>query len=259
MRDHGLLTPEQEELLVRLVEAAHSVPRTEREPFLVIHPLSASYYLVSHAALPHNFDVYPGDWHALVSEGLLAQSQQAYADVFDLTPRGFAYYQALKQRSASPMAQVETEIRQYLDADRFQQRYPEAYRKWAEAAERLWVSDSEREFTRIGHDCREALQAFVTTLVDRFRPTGVDSDKQHDRARLKAILEQQKQHLGETEREFLEALYTYWGALSGGLVQRQEHGAQREHEPLTWEDGRRVVFHAAVVMYELDRSLLRTR
>lgn len=259
MLDQGLLEPEQEELLVTLVEAARSVPRTEREPFLVIHPLGASYYLVSHAALPRDLDPYPGDWNALIREGLLAQSQPDDADLFDITTRGFAYYQELKKRSASPMVQVETEIRQYLDADRFRQRYPEAYRKWAEAAERLWVSDSEREFTRIGHDCREALQIFVTTLVDRFRPTDVDPNKQHDRARLKAVLEQQKQHLSETEHEFLDALYNYWGALSGGLVQRQEHGGQREKEPLTWEDGRRVVFQAAVVMNELDRSLMRNR
>ena len=48
----------------------------------------------------------------------------------------------------------------------------------------------------------------------------------------------------------------YWGTLSD-LVQRQEHGAAKEGEPLTWEDGQRVVFHTAIVMWEIDRSLLR--
>jgi hypothetical protein len=38
-------------------------------------------------------------------------------------------------------------------------------------------------------------------------------------------------------------------------VQRQEHGAQKEGRPLVWEDGRRVVFQTAIVMFELDRAL----
>jgi hypothetical protein len=39
------------------------------------------------------------------------------------------------------------------------------------------------------------------------------------------------------------------------LVQRQEHAGQREGEPLVWEDGRRIVFQTAIVMFEIDRSL----
>ena len=38
------------------------------------------------------------------------------------------------------------------------------------------------------------------------------------------------------------------------LVQRQEHGGQKEGEPLGWEDGRRVVFQTANVMVELHRA-----
>jgi hypothetical protein len=40
----------------------------------------------------------------------------------------------------------------------------------------------------------------------------------------------------------------YWNALVD-LHQRQEHGAQRQGQPLTWEDGRRVVFQTILVMY----------
>jgi hypothetical protein len=102
------------------------------------------------------------------------------------------------------------------------------------------------------------MQVFATTLVERFRPPNVDQDKQHDRARLKAVLVHHREQIGETEGEFLDALNAYWGALST-LVQRQEHGAQREKETLVWEDGRRVVFQTAVVMYEVDQSLTRTK
>jgi hypothetical protein len=50
----------------------------------------------------------------------------------------------------------------------------------------------------------------------------------------------------------LKALLAYWGTVND-LVQRQEHGGQKEREPLKWEDGRRVVFQTAVVMFEIAR------
>jgi hypothetical protein len=52
----------------------------------------------------------------------------------------------------------------------------------------------------------------------------------------------------------LDALLAYWGTTSD-LAQRQEHGAQKEGEVLTWEDSRRLVFHTAIVMVEIDRTL----
>lgn len=175
-----------------------------------------------------------------------------------VTPRGFNYYAQLKGQGVGPIRRIETEIQQYLDAEDFRRRYPDAYGKWAKAAERLWRADAERELTGIGHDCREAMQAFVTRLVELCDPVDVESDKARDRARLKAVLDQRKLHLGKTKWEVLDALYSYWGALSA-LVQRQEHGAQREGEMLTWEDGRWIVFQTAFIMYELDRSLRLTR
>jgi hypothetical protein len=142
----------------------------------------------------------------------------------------------------------------YLDSDAFQQSYPEAHRKWAEAAELLWKSDSQRQLTMIGHLCREAMQEFGTALVDRHQPSGVDADKAHDVARIRAVLDQHRPLLGTTAAPFLDALLPYWGTVTD-LVQRQEHGAQKEGRPLVWEDGRRVVFQTAVVMFEVDRVL----
>lgn len=62
--------------------------------------------------------------------------------------------------------------------------------------------------------------------------------------------------LGTTEEPFLEAVVAYWGTVAD-LIERQEHGAQKEGEALTWEDARRIVFHTAIVMFEVDRSLSR--
>jgi hypothetical protein len=55
--------------------------------------------------------------------------------------------------------------------------------------------------------------------------------------------------------QLAEAIIGYWGAVSD-LAQRQEHGAQKEGDPLTLEDSRRLVFHTAFVMYELDRLVV---
>jgi hypothetical protein len=53
---------------------------------------------------------------------------------------------------------------------------------------------------------------------------------------------------------FLDALIAYWRAVSN-LVQRQEHGVQKAGSQLVFEDGRRVIFQTAIVMFEVDRAL----
>lgn len=149
---------------------------------------------------------------------------------------------------------VEHELQHYLDSAAFRRRHPAAYEKWSQAAAKLWSSDSEREWTSIGHLCREAVQEFAANLVEQFQPPGAPGDRQKTVARVRVTLDQQQARLASTEKPFLEALMTYWGAVND-LIQRQEHGGQREGNPLVWEDARRVVFQTVVVMYELDRSL----
>jgi hypothetical protein len=122
----------------------------------------------------------------------------------------------------------------------------------------LWECDSREQLTAIGHFCREALQEFATALADEHQPADVDKDIQHTVARIKAVLGLRRGDLGKTEKQFLDALITYWGTVSD-LSQRQEHGAQKEGELLIWEDSRRVVFQTAIVMFEVDRSLSRPR
>jgi len=148
-------------------------------------------------------------------------------------------------------------VRQYLDADRFQRRYPEAYGKWAEAEELLWSSESESQFTTIGHLCREAMQEFAGALVRQHQMHDADPDKAHTIARIRCLLDSKKEQLGSTEMPFLDALLSYWRTVSN-LAQRQEHGGQREGKPLVWEDARRVVFQCAVVMFEIDSALSRS-
>jgi hypothetical protein len=163
-------------------------------------------------------------------------------------------YEEIKRRSGAPAQQLQEELVRYLDAEGFQRRYPEAYRKWFQAAEKLWSSDSEQQLTQIGHLCREAIQEFAAVLVEKHGLAALIPDKAKNVARIKAVLDRHASTLGTTVAPFLDALLAYWRTVSD-LVQRQEHGGQKEGRPLIWEDGRRVVFQSAVVMFEIDRTL----
>jgi hypothetical protein len=256
MVDGVLLRPEQEDLLVTLVEAERKLPRGEREQFMFFPTLADPG--LAHPGLPgREIPVYVGDLDALSSAGLLHETwTRSGARLFDITPAGLAAYEAIKKRSGAPVEQLEEDMRHYLDAEVFQKRYPRAYRKWAEAAEKLWSSDSEEQLNTVGHLCREAIQEFAAALVERYKPPEVSLDKAHDINRIQAVLDQNAARLGTRVSEFLEALLNYWRTVSR-LVQRQVHGSQKEDRPLVLEDGRRVVFHTAVVMYEVDRALER--
>jgi len=157
-----------------------------------------------------------------------------------------------------PLERVQETVRNYILSDDIQRQYPLAYKKWSDAEAMLWSSDSEEKFTTVGHLCREAFQEFATYLVEKYQPPNVDENKSHDVARIKAVLAALDPRLGETEKPFLSALLAYWGTLSD-LIQRQEHGAQKEGEPLVWVDARRVVFQTAILMFEIDSSLKNLR
>ena len=145
-------------------------------------------------------------------------------------------------------------MRQYLDAEAFQTRYPAAYQKWSEAEKLLWGADSEQQLTVIGHRCREAMQEFADTLVKLHQPPREEPKKDKTFNRICSVIEPKKEQLGASKSAFLDALLTYSKQVIQ-LMQRQEHGGLKEGESLTWEDGRRVVFQTMVVMFEIDRAL----
>jgi hypothetical protein len=255
-----LLQPEQEDLLVILVEATRNLLPGQREQFMFL-PTAGDSNSLCHPGLPGGeISAYDGDLDVLSNEGLINRTWGGRSGdwYFDVTPRGFAVYEAIKRRAGAPVRQIEEELTRYLDAEVFQERYPEAYRKWSEATEKLWSSEPEQQLTTIGHLCREAIQEFATALVERHKPREVDQDKAHDIARVTAVLDQHATKFGTRVSSFLDALVAYWRTVSG-LVQRQEHGRQKEDRPLVCEDGRRVVFQTAIVMFEIDRALERGR
>lgn len=199
-----------------------------------------------------------GDIEYLVSCGLLLGHALPHGFRFDITPVGFSFYEEAKQQTGQPTQRVKSSIKTYFDSTDFQKVYSQAYIKWSEAESLLWRSDSLSQLTTIGHLCREAMQEFASACVERYRLSDIDKDKAHIIERLRAVLTHFSARLGHTEKPLYDALLVYWGTLSD-LVQRQEHGAQKEGQQLIWEDGRRVVFQTAVVMFEVDRVLSRSQ
>ncbi len=259
MFDDIPLQPEQKNLLAKLVEANRNVAPQKREKFIVNQADDQTWIL--HPGLQdRHLETHIEDIEILERQGLieLSYDSRGKPSLFYVTPEGFQYYREMKEREGQPVQRIETGIRQYINADQFQKKYPAAYQKWAEAEALLWSSDPEKQLTTIGHLCREAVQEFATFLVEQHKPPNVDQNKARTVARVKAVLNLKKQQAGDTVHDFLDALLDYWRALDG-LIQRQEHDAKKEGEQLVWEDGRRVVFQTAVVMFEIDHSLSRIK
>ena len=110
-------------------------------------------------------------------------------------------------------------------------------------------------FSNFDRGClSDAYQEFADDLVKIHKVADASANKSSTVNRIKSVLNQKNSKLGKTHSEFLHALIPFWGTVSD-LVQRQEHGAERENESLKWEDARLVTFQTMVVMYEIDRAI----
>jgi hypothetical protein len=255
LKERILLEPEQVSLLCRLIEAERSVPKGQRGKFIAAGSDQTSSAVFLYTA-PGGIRVVGSttDAEILAEKGLLGLTYSSQGGrLFHITPEALEYYRGLMQAS-KPTEAVEEKMRSHLSSKHFERSYEAAYQKWSQAEALLWKSDSDKQYTSVGHLCREALQEFADALVSIHTPPNADSDKARTKSRIRAVVELRKNSLCSTERELLDRLVDYWHVVSD-LVQRQEHGAQRDGAPLTWEDARRVVFQTLVVMYEVDRSL----
>ncbi|MDQ3552848.1 MAG: hypothetical protein M3395_00345 [Chloroflexota bacterium] len=171
-----------------------------------------------------------------------------------VTPLGFRFYERLRTQSAEPVTQLEDEIRRWLDGKAFADRHPRALAAWRAAMAGLWAADDQSAFRAIGGHCREAMQLYSTDLVKRLEPADVDHDSAHTRNRLRAAVNARRSELGDTASDVLEAFVTTWDA-TDNAVQQLAHAGQKQGRQLAWEDVRRTVFLAGVVMFELDRAL----
>lgn len=261
MDSQVLLDPEQERTLCFLVEASRAVGPDNRRPFYGLKVIGSANLMVQHPGIPKGHPgLYPGDVEQLAEEGLLRLNiRGSNTWVIDVTPLGYRHYEQIRQEQSSAAAAVTGAVQEYLDFAGFANRHPQASEKWRAAADLLWSTQSERadQQTTVGHLCREAQQAFISSLMVLCPTPDAPSDPAKTVSRLQAIL---RAHAPKSTAvaQLGEAMAGYWGAVSD-IVQRQEHGAQKEGEPLTWEDSRRAVFQTMFLMSELDRLLAVSR
>lgn len=252
-----LLTQEQVDLLFVLVEAARGVPRDRRQMFYYGHVVSKDpRALIRHEGLPAGeARAHFGDIEVLARENLVMLKRESrYDGSFDILPAGFKYYELAKKDMGEPLDRVQKTVRNFLSSEVFAGSYPAVYQKWVAAESKLWASDSEDQLTTIGHLCREAMQEFATALIVRYCPSDYPQEKIKTVARMQAVLQMKSSQLGKDNKQFLDALLAYWGAIND-LIQRQEHSGQKEGKPLNWEDARRVVFQTAIVFFEVAKFL----
>ena len=245
-----MLEPAQEDLLLDMADAATAVPRAEQQWRLQsqgdgTHILSGPWGTRS---------VLLSDVSALREHKLLEMVTANYVHGSDYVITGVGYFtaDAIRHARSSGFAGQEADARRLLESEGFRKNYPEAFDRWSEAEQALRLP--EPDLTTVGHKAREAMQEFATALLERYGPVDADPDPAHVNRRLGAVIAQYLPQLGEARVELLKALGDYSEATMN-IIQRQEHGGQKEGHPLTWADGRRVVFHVAAVIYEFATTI----
>ncbi|HEV2772366.1 MAG TPA: hypothetical protein VGV57_06000 [Thermoleophilaceae bacterium] len=247
------LEPEQEEILTALVEASRGRPRDERT--FNLWSLDQGDFIAGVGAEGH-LPALPDDVETFEQLGFVKITNRGKRGslTFYVTTAALEHDESLKRRPVDSIDQVEHEMRSLLDSKRFRSIYSTALDRWAEAVDLLWSANAPRELTTIGHKAREAMMAFATALVERHKPPEYAREASKTVDRVRAVLQMYRSSMSYKHVALLDALLPYWGT-SVDLVQRQEHGAEREGEELTWEDGRRVVLQTAVVMLEVHRAV----
>lgn len=198
------------------------------------------------------------DLDVLRAAGLIQvlQRQGQNTTQFVVSPRGFAYWEALQHEKGGPTQRMESAVRSLFDQQPTSGPYRAAFVKWSAAEKLLYVAkDTPDDLTTVGHLCREAMQEFADAWA---RGLGYESpeDVAKTKNRVAAGVAVLRDRLPESYGELLDALDAWWSAVNG-LVQRQEHGAKKEGEPIGWDDARLVVTQTAMVMFGLVRAAAR--
>lgn len=161
MYEDIILEPVQEELLIKIVEAARNMPLNNRQKFYVIQSNLGA--CLEHSNIPEDkSEIYYGDIEVLANEGLIAPGYGSQGiSSFDVTPLGFKYYEFLKSRQGEPVERIESTIRKYLNAHDFQKKYSKAFEKWSAAENLLWKqipsSNSQQSGIYVVNRCRNLL------------------------------------------------------------------------------------------------------
>lgn len=247
-----ILEPEQEDLFIGIVEARRSCPRDQWDILFMIKGFHELIITSKDCEDRRIGNIIPGDIDELISKGFLRViNETAGEQHFSIPAEGYQYYDWLMKQQGKPVERIEKQTFRYLEFEDFRKQYPDAYRKIKQAEKMLWSADKEEQFTTIGHLCREAVQDFADTLYKLMMGIEYEGPKTQTHNRIETIITEKCD--SKKVRKYLRALFDYWKAV-GGLIQKQEHRAEKEKEQLTWEDTRRVVFQSVNVMNELHKT-----
>jgi hypothetical protein len=154
------LEDEQRDLLSWMVEGERDLSQSQHDSFLLVGV--AEGYFLMHPFLGERSYVRRGDLETLADYRLLRRDTGCGGEaLYEVTPQGRRYYAEMKRRAGEAIAVVEHEVRSFLDGDAFATAFPDAYERWRQAEQELWDAEDVARMTRIGHMCREALQAFA--------------------------------------------------------------------------------------------------
>jgi len=252
--DQIILEPEQQDLFIRMVENVRSVPRENRSPMIEANSNDGTCLIMPKGEIT---GYAYGDPDSLTTVGLLQMDYSSRGNKrYTISPVGYKYYDWLMKEQGKPVERIESQTFRYMEFENFRKTYPEAYRKIKQAEELLWSADKEEQFTTIGHLCREAVQDFADTLYKLMMGKDYEGPKSQTNNRIETVIIEKCE--SKKVRKYLRSLFEYWKAV-GGLIQKQEHRAEKEREQLTWEDTRRVVFQTVNVMFELHKTFKETK
>jgi hypothetical protein len=250
------LEAHQNILISTIIEAHRSLPIGKRTEFLVTTDSSGTSMM--HPSLPNNsLDVSTVDLKMLDSAEYIKIESNVNSNAsfsFYPTSKGIKYYEYLKQNNIGTFQQIDNEVRNYLTNSNFPLIYPLAFAKWKEANNLLWQAENQINCSTIGHLCRESVQEFLDIIISKYNLANKYPDKAHTKNRFEGIINYNKGTLGKTLPKFIEAIADYWNCLIE-IIQRQEHSGLKDGEELGFEDARRVVFHTAILFYEVNRIM----
>ncbi|MFA6980774.1 MAG: hypothetical protein WC209_15740 [Ignavibacteriaceae bacterium] len=256
LEEYEELEMHQNVIISSIIEAHRSLPVEKRVEFFVTIDSGGTSML--HPSFLNGFqDVSIVDLKMMDSVGYIKIDSSNSPHVnfsFNPTMKGIKYYEFMKQNYVDSFQHVDSEVIDYLYSSNFPIKYQNAFAKWKEAENLLWKAENQINYSTIGHLCRESVQEFIDVLIIQYNLVEQYPDKTKTKTRFDGILGYNRDKIGKTVLKFLTAYNDYWYNLID-IIQRQEHSGLKEGEKLGFEDARRVVFHTAILFYEINKII----
>ena len=127
MFNNILIEKEHEDLLILIVEATRNNLGKPRK--FIIHQTTGGDF-IHHPGLPDHTSSYFGYAEYLSNLGFISfQYDSQTSAQFDVLPLGFKYYNYIKSKSTESIAHIPESVKQYIESENFQKKYPTAYYK----------------------------------------------------------------------------------------------------------------------------------